>query len=290
MTVSGMIALSVLTLNIWGLPGVGPLGMAPKKKERLQGICQELKRAAASTQGWDIVMLQEVWLQEDRSALASCGYPLAVDLNDSKVWLDSGLLILSKFPVQKMHRLTYPALPLSPDVLEDGEALVKKSAVLIKIEHPQMGPVWAGNTHLISYYAEGEADQYQERRKQQFSAFVQWAKERAGDEPLIIGGDWNFGAHNTNLWAEKNRLLPDFVVSSEAAHQSTLSAENTFQEKDQGRVDHLFASSHFQAEGGELAMHRRLKGPEGEFNLSDHFGWTEIYSLQISSRPENGTL
>ena len=285
MTVSGMIMLSVLTLNIWGLPGVGPLGMAPKKKERIQGICRELKRSAAENHGWHIVLLQEVWLQEDRSALARCGYPLSVDLNDSKLWLDSGLLILSKYPIQRMHRLTYPALPISPDVLEDGEALVKKSAVLVQVEHPLVGPLWVGNTHLISYYAEGEADQYLERRKQQFSSFVQWAKQLAGDQPLIVGGDWNFGEHIPDLWAEKNQLLPDFVVSSEAALQSTLSSENTFQEKDQGRVDHLFASAHFQAEGGELAMHRRLKGPEGEFNLSDHFGWSEVYSLKASPRP-----
>lgn len=285
MTISSLITLSVLTLNIWGLPGVGPLGMAPKKQQRLQGICQDLQRASAENSGWDVVLLQEVWLKEDRKYLSNCGFSQAVDLNDPNLFLDSGLLVLSKHPVIQSHRLTYPPLPLSPDVLDDGEALVKKSAVLVEIQHPDYGKLWFANTHLISFYAEGEADQYQERRKQQFMAFVAWSKRLAGGSPLVLGGDWNFGEHNPVLWDVKNRLIPDFVVSAEAAKQSTLSSDNTFQEDDQGRVDHVFASSHFQSLRGELAMHRRVKDQGGEFNLSDHFGWTEYFGLRAPNKP-----
>ncbi|NDC24916.1 MAG: hypothetical protein EBZ49_12440 [Proteobacteria bacterium] len=277
---AGMVLISVLTLNIWGLPGAGSLGLAPFREQRIQGICQELKKAATRPEGWDAVMLQEVWLKRDRRKLSRCGYRYVVDLNLSGKLIDSGLLILSKHPLKEAHRLTYPALPVGSEVFEDGEALAAKSANLVTMVHPGAGEVVIANTHLVSYYAEGIADKYQRIRLEQFIAFVDWTKKRAGNLPLILGGDFNFGPENRELWDEKNRRLENFVVSKQSEEVTTLSANNSFQEEDQDRVDHLLASPHFESRFGMLAMEKRIGAEGTDINLSDHFGWTEVFEIE----------
>ena len=155
MFASKTILLSVLTLNIWGLPGGKQLGLAPFKESRVQGICRELKKGQ-----WDAIFLQEAWQKEDRQFLKTCGYPYSLDSNDPRLAIDSGLLILSRYPLHKAQRLTYPPLDLDASVLEEGEALARKSADLVQMEHPEAGPVWLANTHLVSYYGEGVLDKY----------------------------------------------------------------------------------------------------------------------------------
>lgn len=275
-----IILISILTLNIWGLPGAGAFKLAPFKKDRVQGVCDELKLASNDPRGWDAVMLQEVWLKEDRKTLGHCGYRAVLDLNDPLKLMDSGLLFLSKHPLKNGKRLTYPKIPVGPEVIEDGEALVRKSANVVEMIHPEAGVIYLGNTHLVSYYAEGEADQYKSTRREQFLNFAKWVKEVAGENPLIIGGDWNFGSGNKELWDEKEKNFSEFVVSKEAELETTLSADNSFQEKDQDRVDHVFASGQFRSVEGLLAMHHPIKVEGKLVNLSDHFGWSETFSLQ----------
>jgi len=275
MTSAGFVIISILTLNIWGLPGKLTL----LKQERVQGICKELKRAAANPEGWDAVMLQEVWLKEDRRTLSQCGYRESVDLNANLKLIDSGLMFLSKHRLKNAKRLTYPRIPIAPGVAEEGEALVRKSANFVEMIHPEAGTIVLANTHLVSYYAEGELDKYQSTRRSQFQKFAKWIKKLAGERPVIIGGDWNFGSQNQELWSENNRHFSDFIVSKESEKETTLSSENSFQEKDQDRVDHIFASSHFDSVDGRLAMREPIEAQGKLVNLSDHFGWTETFSL-----------
>lgn len=278
MLASQTVLLSILTLNIWGLPGGGDLGLAPFKKGRLQGICQELKQTK-----WDAVFLQEVWQEDDREKLSNCGYPFILDSNDTKAIIDSGLLILSRHPLKEAQRLIYPPLDLDSSVLEEGEALARKSADLVRLEHPEVGSIWLANTHLVSYYGEGALDKYHEVRRQQFVSFVNWVKSVVKEEPVIVGGDWNFGAHNLELWKEKDLGLVDFTASKESEELTTLSKDNVFQKEDQGRVDHLFASQHFEAIEGSLSMQNPISYLGFPINLSDHFGWTEKFRLKAKS-------
>jgi exonuclease III len=182
------------------------MGLAPFKNQRIQGICAELKKASQSPNGWDAVMLQEVWSERDRRKLSRCGYPYKTDLNQSKLLVDSGLMLLSKHPLKQSKRLTFPVLPVGPDVLEDGEALAKKSANLVKMVHPQAGEIWLANTHLVSYYAEGEQDKYKPIRKKQFIQFAKWVSSIVQEMPVIVGGDWNFGIHEPDLWSARSGI------------------------------------------------------------------------------------
>ena len=275
-----VILFSVLTLNIWGLPGLNFVGPAPFREQRLKKICQELKRNSDSTSGWDAVLLQEAWLKEDRRFLTQCGYDHSLDLNSDELVIDSGLMILSKYPLSNEQRLTYPPIALDPDVVSEGEALARKSANLVKISHPKLGEVWLGNTHLVSFYGTGETDKYAEARIQQFNAFIDWSLKVVKDSPLVLGGDWNFGPKQSLLWNLKQKLLFGFVVSSEAALFTTLSKNNVFQKEDQDRVDHIYASSHFESGRGRLSMEKKFKFFEKILNVSDHFGWTEVFLMR----------
>jgi exonuclease III len=73
------------------------------------------------------------------------------------------------------------------------------------------------------------------------------------------------------------------VVSPEWDQYTTLSADNSFQDKDQGRVDHVFASSHFEAVIGQLSMEKPIEIQKQPYNLSDHFGWTETFLVKVSN-------
>lgn len=276
MFASKTILLSVLTLNIWGLPGGKNLGLAPFKEGRLRGICGELKKGK-----WDAVFLQEVWQKEDRKILKNCGYLYSLDSNDPRLPIDSGLLLLSRYPLQKAQRLTYPPLELNSSVLEEGEAIARKSADLVQMDHPDGGPIWLAHTHLVSYYGGDGSDKYFEVRRAQFVSFVDWVKERVEDSPVVVGGDWNFGAHNPDLWREKEVELLGFRASKESEKFTTLSKDNVFQKEDQGRVDHLFASKHFEPYQGTLSMHHRIGYFGFSINLSDHFGWAEEFHLRL---------
>jgi len=279
-----LILISVLTLNIWGLPRAGFKVLSPLREERVKELCQKLKKAAATPEGWDVVFLQEVWVKEDREILSKCGYSESVDLNEKDRLLDHGLMILSRYPLSASTRLTYPALRFDSESGENGEFFARKSAIAAKLSHPKAGELWVSNTHLVSFYDEESRDKFYDSRRLQFTLFANWSKQLAGKLPLIVGGDWNFGPHNKGLWVEKENLFSGFVSAREGEKICTISKSNTFQSEDLGKLDHIMASTHFVSVRGGLAMEEPVRDSnQNEFHISDHFGWTEVFGLPLKT-------
>lgn len=269
------IVLHLLTLNIWGIPDLGFQVLAPLKQERVAAICETLRTSSQQAGGWDIVLLQEVWVRKDRETLKNCGYAHAGEAENKNIPLDSGLLILSKYPIEKVERLIYPAPTVFP-VVPDGEALARKSTLLVKIEHPEAGGVWVGNTHLVAQYATN--DIYQTTRSEQFKMMTRWSLEKAGTDPLILGGDWNFNPESP-LWPLVAEKLAGFTESPNAKDFCTVCPPNTMHQTSEGKIDHLFASSHFQVGDGALAFTEPLSINDFQISVSDHFGWQTSVSL-----------
>lgn len=240
-------------------------------------ICSRLKTAAAQDNGWDVVLLQEVWVESDRKNLQKCGYPFSADVEDYSQPLDTGLIILSKHKILETSRLTYPALPKINLSEEDGESFARKSAMIVRIDHPKAGPIWVANTHLVSQYSKVN-DVYQTARKQQFSRFVEWSRYQAGKEPLLIGGDWNFGP-KMPLWPLIAELVPDFSQGPQSENSCTICPPNTMHTENEGKVDHLFGSRHWKVEKANQAMVEPLVLPDLKMSVSDHFGWETQFTL-----------
>lgn len=266
------LTILALTFNLWGIPDFGFQVLAPLREERIAKVCEELNKSK-----WDIVLLQELWVLKNRDKLLKCGYPHAVDLENRKIPIDSGLLILSRYPVEKASRLTYPAPPLTTTPSDDGEDLVRKSAIAARVLHPDR-PFWVANTHLVAQYT--DSDPYLERRRQQMRAYTKWARDLAKDEPLVLGGDFNYQP-DSKLATEAGEWLPKFTESPEAAKTCTICPPNTMHAVNEGRVDYLMGSGHFKVSRGRIALDVPLTVDGVDISLSDHFGFESRFETLI---------
>lgn len=291
--------LKVSTLNVWGLSG----GYSQHLETRIEKLCQTMKEDPQ----WDVVLLQEVWREQDRKFLSrDCGYNYSLDLNRpssslinliSKAYADmsptsSGLMILSRHPIADEAQLTYSVSGDWENVLSDGEALAQKGAIAAMIEHPQLGSIWVANTHLIANYSSRPQQpnpSYTEQRAQQFRELATWIKKFSGNYPTIVGGDFNLRPPHQEkfetIWNQIPQLFPNFKRSLEEKPIPTLNQENQFRNSNDGQVDHLFASHHFQLKNSRIQFDQpfSVENEDEEIiplNLSDHFGVEAEWQLK----------
>lgn len=275
------VGLNLLTLNMWGLPDRGFVRLSFARHERMGVLCEELKAQAAKPEGYDIVLLQEMWMEEDRLRLRDCGYRYVADEEEVGADLDSGLITLSRLPITAVDRVIYRHQGNPRTVTKDGEALVRKSVLFARVQSEKMGDVWVANTHLVAVH-DMQNDYYESLRVQQFSelAAAVRAKQKSSIA-MIIGGDMNSGP-GYRIWANFQKWFQDFSESSNGTLrpgevQCTKCPPNSFSTLDEGKLDHLLsltvgahalypvastrtAETTFQARGRDI-------------HVSDHFGW-----------------
>ncbi|KAF9130726.1 phospholipase C type enzyme [Mortierella sp. 14UC] len=146
--------LSVLTLNCWGLKFI-----AKDRQDRLRAIGRYL---ADPARGYDIVGLQEVWVEEDYLQIKDL---VKDNLPYTKTWHSgalgsSGLVILSKFPIVATTHRRF-ALNGDPFKIFHGDWYVGKCVVSATIVHPTCGEIEVFNTHLhAGYDPVGTPDSY----------------------------------------------------------------------------------------------------------------------------------
>lgn len=290
--------MKIATFNIFRLPEI--FGTT-RGQERVKKICEILKDESHPEHGsWDILLLQEVWVKKARKRLKRCGYEYSMDVNNKlsgrEGGLDSGLVILSKYPIIEKHRLVFNTQGPLHRALIDGEALVDKSVYLAKIVHPSGESIWVANTHLIANYLEADKGtdekrkrDYRKEREEQFIQMSHWLKSKTKDEPLILGGDLNMGDHprlRDNVWNNFQNYFQNFKQAEhDRAEVSTTSPENYFRtaRNEEGKVDHLFASEHFEIHSGAVVFNQKFESKRGKIiNYSDHYAWESIVSLRPS--------
>ena len=151
--------MRVLTLNAWGTNG------PPVRQSILLNALRELDA--------DILCLQEAALPDLLRALP---YPTRFHA------LESGLAILSRFPVLSHRTVTYP-------VVSPLEAY-RRQALLVELD---TGPfsLWAVSTHLAWKAADGAT------RLAQAENLLALVKELTG--PLLMAGDFNAAITETPL-------------------------------------------------------------------------------------------
>ncbi len=280
MSAAGLLSsVLVLTFNIWGLPDVGFLVLSPLRTQRVALLCERLKQSPQE-HNWGIVLLQEVWTKQDRTLLKECGYPHFADKEESSRPLDSGLLILSQWPLEQVDRLIFSAKPDEKSAVENGELFARKSALIARVIHPILGPFWVSNTHLVASYNDS-SDGYIEIRRRQFREYVLWSQDHAQKEPLILGGDFNFGPHSV-LWDEILGLLPDFMQAPEASTACTVCPPNFMHSGKSKKLDHLLGSPRWVVTAGSVVMDGTITISGLFTNYSDHFGWESQFGLHSS--------
>ncbi|MEK7690849.1 MAG: endonuclease/exonuclease/phosphatase family protein, partial [Bdellovibrionota bacterium] len=221
--------VNVVTLNIWGLPPIPGSDLAPHRTERVDRICSVLREQASDPKGWDIVLLQEAWVTRDRKKLANCGYSFVVDRDIPFALVDSGLMILSRYEIEpeSIARRNFSVGGDLAGIFADGEILARKAGLIAKVLHPKVGPVWVANTHLIAVYDRApDPDRYFSERQEQISEYLAWIQETVDRNPVIIGGDFNFG-RGSRQWDWLKEKLPTFVQAPDADEFCTFQPEGS---------------------------------------------------------------
>ena len=262
MSATGLLTLvHVMTLSIWSLPEQGFRIQSPFRTERVSAICEELRGAATSTDGWDIVLIQDAQVSEDRETLKSCGYAhSAIPEADA----NSGLLILSRYPLEKVSTWSSPGTSGGPV----ATGMIAKA----NLGRSASGFTWVANAQFNTRVAE-------DIRSLSFSNFIKWASQTSGKDPLILGGSLGFTQESATFKALP-QLLPAFTQAKILPDACTVCPPNIMHSKNEGKPDHLFASPHFSAQTGAVVMRKALRLTQDplEVHLSDHFGWETTFA------------
>lgn len=207
-------SLSVMTYNVKGAPWPITHGRGPD----LRAIGDRLRQLRDQGRNPHVVLLQEAFSADARAIARRAGYrfvvrgPSAGDRTAepatgpdtaflaarslfhgerSGKLVDSGLLILSDFPVTNVHRLSYPDFACA-----GIDCLANKGALLATVEIPGApAPVDIVTTHLNSRHHARVADSRSlyaySRQVDLLARFI--AANHDPAHPLIVGGDFNVG-------------------------------------------------------------------------------------------------
>lgn len=203
--------LSVMTYNVKGLPW--PMGFG--RTAALTQIGQRLRALRAAGRQPRIVLLQEAFTQEAKAIADAAGYRYRADGPASDVagaapsdaafmragsalygegvgkLSDSGLMILSDYPIVNVRRAAFPA-----DACAGYDCLANKGILLAFVQTPgSAAPTAILNTHLNARSASGvsisRAFAAYTRQVRALDSFIR-ANVPAG-VPLVLAGDLNVG-------------------------------------------------------------------------------------------------
>ncbi|KQM13406.1 endonuclease/exonuclease/phosphatase family protein [Novosphingobium sp. Leaf2] len=205
--------LSVMTYNVEGLPFPAAFGRPGK----LAQIGQRLGALRETGQQPHVVLLQEAFIGQAKAIARAAGYtyvawgPKAGDMaNDPSLagksfaaqdswlkgegvgkWVDSGLVILSDYPIVQTRRMAFPA-----DMCAGYDCLASKGVLLTWIQVPgHSQPIAIADTHLNSRAATGveiaRADTAYMRQIATARDYIH-ANVAPGTD-VIFGGDFNIG-------------------------------------------------------------------------------------------------
>ena len=210
-------SINIVSFNIWGLPdfitmrsGNPPSLPHVQRSERMRAIgrhvIQSNQPSADPCQRIDVICFQEAWIAADRAVLAAlcrdAGLPHAHYFNHG--FVGSGLLIVSRFPFQRIDYLPYP-LNGKPQRLQHGDWWTGKGVGYAQLgvppgflpDHPQTLPygfsVHVFNTHTHAKYSAPASDEYHGHRLCQMQGFAEYVRRlNGGPQDLVVAtGDFN---------------------------------------------------------------------------------------------------
>jgi endonuclease/exonuclease/phosphatase family metal-dependent hydrolase len=273
--------LSLLTFNVWGVPGLTRRAVA-----RFAEIGQKL-----ATAGHDIVALQEMWDARSAKILETAKYRYhTTSPHFPGLQGRGGLVILSKHPIIEQHWHPYRHYG-------GVERLVEKGALLARIQLPSGRSVVIVNTHLVSpperlshlfLSADGVRD-VRLRQIKELSAFIR-QKTKPEDEVYVLG-DFNagenspeydlahleFGEDLFRCRLPRDPLLNTLPSEFQGMTYDPLRNREAYSNQ-RNRLDYIFAHG---GDNQNRSLDVSLFGTNSEQPLSDHFGVTVRISRRV---------
>jgi len=299
-------SLSVMTYNVKGAPWPVTHG----RGHDLRAIGARLAQLRAEGRNPHIVLLQEAFSADARAIARQAGYRFVVQGPDANArnperasapdaaflaarsffhgersgkLFDSGLMLLSDFPVTNIRRLSYPAFACA-----GIDCMANKGALLATVEIPGApAPVDIVTTHLNSRHHARVADSRSlyaySRQVALLAQFI--AANRDPSHPLIVAGDFNVGRASDRGTALE-ASLPAWganVPVSEALDMVGQAGQPPLA-PDTEAVIRRNTDFEFFAPGSLAALTPRTisvpfgREPNGRM-LSDHLGYTITFGL-----------
>lgn len=303
---------SVLTYNVHGLPWPLALGR-DEAFGQMEHRLQSMRRAGVQPH---VVLLQEAFTARAKLIGLNSGYHYVVNgpsrdmpgsvggtvrdlafAHDASPtrgealgkWLDSGLEILSDYPVVAVRRAAFPSYACA-----GYDCLANKGVLMVTLRVPgEPVPITIVTTHMNSKKSSGvaEARSYYAYLRQSDALANFIAANRDPRSPIVFGGDFNASSGQ-----RRSTLLSD--ATSPLAADGTGTARSALQSvdaKDGGRFREALGSEvrsiarrgrdwQFFADGRDaLISPKRLSVPfgleTGGTMLSDHMGFEIGYDL-----------
>lgn len=275
--------LRVLTLNCWGLPdAVTKLVYRryndPKisKGRKWTTRTQRIEAIAKTLHAYDVVCLQEVWIQKDQEAFSAIcaenGLPFSHVFSSGMIG-SSGLQIISRYPIKDVyfHRYRVNGRIIRFD---HGDYHAGKGFGFARIAVSETQTVGIIITHTIASY--DRQDSYLPDRLSQvweISRFIQFATHP--DQLLMVVGDMNFRTETVeyNMITQVGKLSDAYLVANGTKKGgSTIMADLASDEKPT-RIDYVFftRTKQWELESSTVVLNSE------QFLYSDHFGVTATF-------------
>ncbi|NWT20909.1 NSMA phosphodiesterase, partial [Vireo altiloquus] len=288
--------LRVFDLNCWAIRF-----LSKRRQERVQLIGDMLRR-----EGFDLVLLQEVWSERDYSdlkvKLAGC-YPFSHYFRSGVI--GSGLCVFSRFPILDTLLYQY-SLNGYPYMLQHGDWFCGKSVGLIGRCLTPLGvtaPLLSLSLQLHAEYCR-EKDAYLPHRLVQAWELAQFIRHTSkAADVVLLGGDLNMHPEDVGI-----RLLRGWTglrdAFAEARHFEgckngcTLVPDNCFTDKSELlpfplgiRIDYVLykAISSFTVRCEELKT-TTGPAPGTDIPFSDHEAVMATLHIQRQGQPVGATL
>jgi sphingomyelin phosphodiesterase len=269
--------LKVLTWNVQMLPRIGSIFSSSLRKmqeERTEWIIEHIEKS-----DYDIILLQECFDNKFIDAAQERlerKYPHSLLPDRPHFYkLSNGLMILSKFHIEKIENIVFKRLSQS-------DMFTAKGAVLARIRLDTQS-LYLVNTHLQADY---DTKKYQEIRRDQLSCIQTELIQKHlknSESKLLVAGDLNIeedleSAEYKSL--TKEFRWKDWVYDFFKKPSTSFDKQNFWNKeyKQSCRLDYFLANFTSKLFKIKIEKPRRLFGND-EIDLADHYGISAEFSL-----------
>ncbi|XP_071306001.1 sphingomyelin phosphodiesterase 2 isoform X2 [Agelaius tricolor] len=284
--------LRIFNLNCWAIRY-----LSKRRQQRVRLIGDTLRQEA-----FDLVLLQEVWSEQDYSELkvklAGC-YPFSHYFRSGVI--GSGLCVFSRFPILDMLLYQY-SLNGYPYMLQHGDWFCGKSVGLVVMKIS--GIIFnVYVTHLHAEYCR-DKDAYLPHRLVQAWELAQFIRHTSkAADVVLLGGDLNMHPEDVGIrllrgWTGLQDAFAEAMHFEGCKNGCTLVPDNCFTDKSELlpfplgiRIDYILykAISSFTVKCEELKT-TTGRAPGVDIPFSDHEAVMATLHIQRQGQPAGATL
>jgi endonuclease/exonuclease/phosphatase family metal-dependent hydrolase len=254
-------SINIATINTYSIPVLPPF-----RQERISLIGDRIDHFQ-----FDYVSIQEAFSSSVRKKLYARSLMPHQFYFDVKGTIGSGMVMLSKFPLEKKSFWYHLLMGRKRDAeFWSGKGIAKTTIIKDEL------PVSLYNVHLLSRLSKN-SDEYTDynsvdRLSELFEVFTQIIEQRDSDAFAILG-DFNMNSKNKEFDFFRNLTqLEGTYFKDEESNFCTYCEDNTFNTKSEGVLDYIWLSPRLEFLESEIFLKKTFVIDGKPSNLSDHYG------------------